>query len=242
MIHKAGRISGDDLPRKLVMLIDDFAPEEDIAGDLRLWLRRASDILTLVVLLRSTIHTRIKGDAGLPGKDLAIVPVGLIGSTELITTMIQVLETFVREGNVFMLRTTNKDRIRVVSNAMRNVLDLFGTYDLFGSDKDGSHRSFTDWRDLDEFVMRVARSGGPLLVNPDAQLALPDTTYCAGPFWAENWSSLDKREAFVFDKYAQAIDEAERHLKGQLVAIYKDEDIPPKLRDPARDLDRKSVV
>jgi hypothetical protein len=231
-------VSGDDLPRNLVMLIDDFAPEEDLLSDPRLWLRRASDILTLVVMLRATIHTRIKGDAGLPGKDLAIVPVGLIGSSELLTTMSQVLETFLKEGNVCVQRTTDRDTIGLISNAIRNVLELFGTYDLFGDDKEGVHRSFTGWRDLDEFVVRIARSGGPLLINPDEKLSIPDTTFCPGPFWAEDWSALQKRESFVFDKYAEAIDEAERKLKGQLVAIYKEQSLPPKLRDAARDLYR----
>jgi hypothetical protein len=102
--------SGDGVPRKLIMLVDDFMAEEELDEDPRSWVRRASDILTLMLMLRSTIHTRIKGDAGLPGKDIALVPVGYVGSSELLSTMSQALEAFRKEGRVYV-REGNPDEL-----------------------------------------------------------------------------------------------------------------------------------
>lgn len=66
-------------------------------------------------------------------------------------------------------------------------------------------------------------------------LALPDNVACVGPFWMEDWSALEKVEAFVFDKYSAALDLSQSELKGQLYAIAKETDYPSKIRDPARD-------
>jgi hypothetical protein len=55
-------VSGDNKDRRLVMLINDFIIEREDIDPKRLWLRQSSDLLTLLVMLRSTIHTRIKGD------------------------------------------------------------------------------------------------------------------------------------------------------------------------------------
>lgn len=79
------QVSGDDKARRLVMLINDFVVLEDESDRSRLWLRQVSDLLTLLVMLRFTIYTRIKGDAGLRQQRLAMVPVGFVGDEELLS-------------------------------------------------------------------------------------------------------------------------------------------------------------
>ncbi|WP_242051694.1 helicase C-terminal domain-containing protein [Nostoc sp. FACHB-280] len=78
-------VSGDNKARRLVMLINDFIIEREDIDPKRLWLRQSSDLLTLLVMLRSTILTRIKGDAGLNKNRIAFVPVGSVGDEELET-------------------------------------------------------------------------------------------------------------------------------------------------------------
>ncbi len=231
-------VNGDDVPRELVMLVDDFLPQEELQEDPRIWLRRASDLLTLVLMLRGTIHTRIKGDAALPGKDLAIVPVGTIGSSELIATMSQALTTVLKEGNVFTLRTASKDLGALVAAAVQNVIDLFSTYTIQGEAPPEGYRSFTDPTELDNFSYAVAQQNAALAPEVSDDSRIPQTSYCVGPFWLEDWSPLQKRESLIFDRYSDAVDEAEKALKGQLAAIQHRHELPPKLRDSARDLYR----
>ena len=232
------RISGDDQPRRLVMLVDDFLPDEDWRDDPRLWLRRSSDLLTLVLLLRGTLHTRIRGDAGLPGKDLAIVPVGLVGSSELLATMSQALEAFLKESMVIMLRATHSDEKGLIANARHSVLRLFATYRLEAADETGDYRSFTARRELDEFIHAITDSASSLFSALGATESLPETRYCTGPYWLEDWSALHKTETLVFDRYSSAIEEANRELKGQLAAIWSQPKLPTRLHNAARDLHR----
>ncbi|WP_257236892.1 hypothetical protein, partial [Nostoc sp. 'Peltigera malacea cyanobiont' DB3992] len=55
-------------------------------------------LLTLLVMLRSTIHTRIKGDAGLNKNRIAFVPVGSVGDEELLRLMSDDVLDFLREA------------------------------------------------------------------------------------------------------------------------------------------------
>jgi len=230
--------SGDALPRQLVMLVDDFVADEKLDADPRSWVRRASDVLTLVMMLRSTIHTRIKGDAGLPGKDLALVPVGYVGSTELLSTMSQALEGFRKEGRVYVRETHPKDDINLVAAALLNTENLFSTFQLTSASGDPGLVSFTSPGDLDDLVYATTQEAAPLAPVPEGALILPENVACVGPFWLEDWSEFDKVESFTFDKYSAAIDAAQNELRGQLYAITKKLELPPRVRDPARDLHR----
>ena len=69
-------VSGDKVPRRLVMLVDDYLFSVE-AMDPRQWLRQSSDLTTLLMNLRSTILTRITGAAGCKQAP-ALVPVGAV--------------------------------------------------------------------------------------------------------------------------------------------------------------------
>ncbi|WP_343627997.1 hypothetical protein [Comamonas aquatica] len=92
------KVSGDRVPRHLVMLVDDYVVS-DGEMDKRQWLRQSLDLMTLLVMLRSTIYTRITGDAGLK-QPLALVPVGAVGTEELISLMSQHVAEFVKEAGL----------------------------------------------------------------------------------------------------------------------------------------------
>lgn len=229
--------SGDRLARTLVMVVDDFLPEEELEDDPRLWLRRASDLLTLVMMLRASVLTRVKGDADLPRRSLALVPVGGVGTTELLSTMSQALGLFRKEARVF-LREKHPEKLQgLISNASANVEALFGSFKLVGLAAGPDHFSVATPRDMDAFVYAVTQEASPLALAPDGALNLPETVSCVGPFWMEDWGALQKTESFVFDRYTDAIDLAQRELCGQLFAITKGA-FPPQLRRPANDLFR----
>jgi hypothetical protein len=194
--------------------------------------------MTLVLMLRGTIHTRIKGDAGLPRKDLAIVPVGLIESSELISTMGQALTTFLKEGQVYNLRSPDQELRALVAATVRNVTHLFSTYTLSGNELPERHRTFTDPLELDSLAYTVAQPGAVLASEVTEHSRIPETSYCLGPYWLEDWSQIKKRESFIFDRFSEAIEEANRSLKGQLSAMQQRHELPPKLKDATRDLYR----
>lgn len=231
------RASGDQFPRVLTMLVDDFVADEELEEDPRSWVRRASDVLTLVMMLRSTVYTRIKGDAGLPGKDLALVPVGQVGSEELLTTMSQTLAAVRQEMRLY-LREGDTDLARLVGAASQNVDALFSTFNFKAATKNGGLVTFSSPADLDEFVYTATLEAAPLVPNPEGALELPENLTCVGPFWLEDWSEHGKVESFTFDQYSTSVAEAQDHLRGQLYAITKNYAYPSRLRDCVRDLYR----
>ncbi len=234
------QLSGDLLDRRVVLLVDDFLPVDLVDEDPRTWLRRASDLLTLVLMLRSTLYTRILGDAGLPGRDLALVPVGYVGSSELLTTMSQALTVFLREAAVYLKSGHDDKHSGLVAAALRNVLALFSTFTLKTLQRDPATVSFSHPPDLDAWAYAVSQERSALLppVGEVPALWLPDTLSCFGPFWLEDWGQAAKSEVFTFDRYTQAVEALNKELFGQLGVLMRDIDYPPQLRGPARDLYR----
>ncbi|MCK7581966.1 MAG: hypothetical protein MZV65_44335 [Chromatiales bacterium] len=117
-------VCGDRVPRRLVMLIDDYRVESKETPDPLHWLLHSIDLLTLLVMLRATIFTRITGDAGLR-QPLALVPVGRTGLEELISLMSQSVTQFVKEADVSWRRIKDDEQIRLVKSAQSNIIELF---------------------------------------------------------------------------------------------------------------------
>jgi hypothetical protein len=116
-------VSGDNVARQLVMMIDDFIVG-DGPTDMRQWLRQSLDLMTLLVMLRSTIFTRITGDAGLR-QPLALVPVGAVGTEELVNIMSEHVTSFLNEAEVFRIRGKGPTRVGLVRAAASSIVELF---------------------------------------------------------------------------------------------------------------------
>lgn len=231
-------LSGDNFDRQLVMVIDDFVDETDLEMDRRLWLRRTSDLLTLVMMLRATIFTRITGDAGMPGRDLAVVPVGMVGTSELLSTMNQPLQKFLKEGQIYLRENPPKELAGLVANTLDNVVALFSAFQLDNLFSDPDQMTLSSPKDADELAYAVSQELSPLVPDPVGPLAIPDNIACVGPFWLEDWSTFNKVERFTFDKYSVTVDRAQQELKAQLYALNRKLLYPPQLRQPARELYR----
>ena len=139
---------------------------------------------------------------------------------------------------MYVRETHPKDEINLVAAALLNTENLFSTFQLTSASGDPGLVSFTSPGDLDDLVDATTQEGAPLAPVPEGALVLPENVACVGPFWLEDWSEFDKVESFTFDKYSAAIDAAQNELRGQLYAITKKLELPPRVRDPARDLHR----
>jgi hypothetical protein len=233
-------VSGDDAHRHLVMLVDDFLVHEG-AIDLRQWLRQALDLMTLLVMLRSTIFTRICGDSRLRQK-IALVPVGGVGLDELVSVMAQHVNDFLRESEVFIKRNTDRERNGVVSNAANNVMELFQTPKLSAFPRKGvDGRSSLRTDDMRHIIDRATSAVAPLLAPPDGQTFIPEHEYFSGPVIVESWAQFDKVEAFTFEGHQTQLQVRSERLLKQLGLIDADPKFPGALRNPAASL-RKLLV
>lgn len=231
-------ISGDNVPRKLVMLVDDFVLEAPEGRDVRQWLRQSLDLMTLLVMLRSTIHTRITGDAALR-QPLAFVPVGAVGLEELVSLMSQNVTKFVKEAEIFCRRNPSSPNVGVLKNAQSNVIELFSRTRLQAvAQKGKDSRTMVKSDDMRKFTEMACTATLPLLVSAETGTGMADHIHFAGPCVMENWEGFSKQESFTFEGHQTQIEELSKALIKQLYAIDKERTMSTALREPAANLFR----
>ena len=229
--------SGDHTPRKLVMLIDDFLVHEE-QMDKRQWLRQSLDLLTLLVMLRATIYTRITGDAGLR-QSLALVPVGAVGLDELMSLMSQYVVDFVSEAETFVRGNASQDLKELASSAKKSVIELFSRFRLTATARNKADGfSFVRGQEASEFVQQACAPVACLLPDTGGRPMVPDHVFFSGPLLLENWSHFDKREVFSFEGHATQEKQMTKHLYMQLRDIDQNRAFPSALRVPAANLFR----
>ena len=229
--------SGDDSLRRLTLLVDDWLPVELDADDRRAWLRRVSDLLTLVMMLRATVLTRITGDAGLRGP-LSLVPVGPIASDENAASIAEPLGIFLREAQTHLGGAGSQEIKGLLKNAHDQAARVFKEYRLEGKADPGvaiGFRSWTDAASRQAFVSAVTAPGTALLPGIQEDSVLPEICHCIGPVWLEDWSELRNKEHFRFEG-ATSGDTMETELRSQLWAIAESGSVGLQLQRAARDL------
>ena len=223
------RISGDHASRTLTFMVRDFilndadtpAEERD-----RQWARQALDLLTFLILLRATIHTRLSGDAAMPGQTLSVAPVGRIGNDELHTFLADHLPGFMREMQALIASRTVTDKGRFRS-ALDRVQHLF------------CNATYRDWHSLMADRAKAARLSRSLTVSAQplageiAEWILPDNLYCIGPLWLERQDRSTAEELYQFDLSDPAREHEAQQLLGQLWAMNQDQNLPRRLREHA---------
>jgi hypothetical protein len=231
-------VSGDTVPRRLVMLVDDYMleSEDGEAADPRQWLRQSVDLLTLLVMLRSTIRTRITGDAGLQ-QSLALVPVGGVGLEELVSLMSQNVTQFVKEADVAWRRIKDQEKVGLIKNAQANIIELFSHTKLQAvMAKAGDRRTMVRYSDAKNLCDLAAAPLRPLLVYAQQGTSIPDHVYVSGPAFLENWGDFDKIEVFSFEGHTTEVTQTARRVVAQLLNIDEDRSLPQALRQPAANL------
>jgi hypothetical protein len=237
----AHRFDGDWKDRRLVMLLQDFlaVPSTEDQPEPRQWLRQVSDLLTFLVMLRSTIHTRITGDAGLDRRRIALVPVGEIGSDETLSTMSSQLRAFLQECQVILHDSAHlSDHGGLIVSAEKSARAVFAQCELVGSARRPGLRSITRIADMQGFADAASADNAVLLPDPRVEkyAMLPEHISCAGPFWLESWADLDKEERFVVEGWSTDTNRQAATLYGQLRRISDERSLPSKLRRPAEEL------
>lgn len=228
-------VSGDNVPRKLVMLVDDFLLHEEEL-DMRQWLRQSIDLLTLLVMLRSTIYTRITGDAGLKQK-LALVPVGAVGLEELKSLMSSYVVDFIREADTYVRGGGDRALMGLVSNARTNAFELFSRFRLNATARTVSDGlSFVRHADASDYMQKACGAIAPLLSEPGGRPRIPEHVFFSGPLLLENWAHFDKREVFSFEGHSVQEQRLTRELYFQLKDVDKNPSFPSALRVPASNL------
>jgi hypothetical protein len=231
-------VSGDTVPRRLVMLADDYMLESEDGepADPRQWLRQSVDLLTLLVMLRSTIFTRITGDAGLR-QSLALVPVGGVGLEELVSLMSQNVTQFVKEADVAWRRIKDQEKVGLVKNAQANIIELFSHTKLQAvMARAEDRRTMVRYSNAKELCDLAAGALRPLLVYAPQGTSIPDHVYVSGPAFLENWGDFDKMEVFSFEGHTTEVTQTGRRVVAQLLDIDEDRSLPQALRQPAANL------
>lgn len=232
------KCSGENIPRRVVLLINDFFIPSETVDKERQWLRQSSDLLTLLLMLRSTILTRIKGDAGLRKQRLAFVPVGRIGDEELIQLISDDIQQFLQEANVFVNDSSYPSELKgLVKKGQQFVEDLFKDFRLSGRTTQIDRVSYANYPTLEALVKTVSRPSSPLFPKVDDQtIQIPDYLTCLGAFWWEDWGDRKIQEKYSFSESQAKIREERKRLMGILHQIGESQKIPIKLRNPAGDL------
>jgi hypothetical protein len=230
------RIDGDIFDRRLVLLLQDFViADEEI--DQRQWLRRTVDLLSALVLLRATLLTRMTGDAGIPGQQMTVVPVGRIGTEEFATSLSEAAGHFLHTGTIYLYDPRTPEDFGLVRNAVEGVQRFFGGFHRhvrLRKDQETIMRESTLRRIVEQVTARHA-----LLFAPGQMPSLPPPLYCVGPIWLERLTGTDSDESFNF----QALTPQERAQLGELgrqLAVIGDawREFPLTLTWSARDLAR----
>lgn len=230
-------VSGDDIPRTLVMLVDDFLIHEE-GLDRRQWLRQSLDLMTLLVMLRATILTRITGDAGLR-QSLALVPVGSVGVDELLSLMSQYVTQFLSEADTYVKGGGSADLAGLVSKARTNCFELFSRFRLQATaKKDADGSSFVKDGEARDFFAQASAPIAALLPDGDGRPTIAEHMYFAGPLVLESWAQFDKREVFSFEGQLTSVEQMTKQLYFQLIDIDKADALPGSLRIPAANLYR----
>ncbi len=228
-------VSGDKVPRRLVMLVDDYLMSYE-EMDPRQWLRQSIDLMTLLVMLRATLLTRITGDAGLR-QSLALVPVGAVGLEELVSLMSQNVTQFIKEADVIWRRLKDEEKVKLVRHAQGNVTELFSHAKLQAAMRKGNdRRTMVRYRDAKELCELAAGALKPLLVHAQEGTSVPDHLYVSGPAFLENWGDFDKLEVFSFEGHTTEVSQVARRVIAQLLSIDEDRAFPASLRQPAANL------
>lgn len=224
-------VSGDTVKRHICLLIDDYIFNEE--EDHRQWLRQSTDLMTMLVLLRGAIFTRIKGNAGLR-QSFALAPVGMTGVTDQNSLMAESVKAFLREAKIFAARGESRELIGRVEDAARLVKDIFQNAH-FQSNVARS-KSLVNEVEHQKCSSRLASPFRRLVSKTAGEHLIRDEVYFSGPLIYEEWTEGSKEESFNIIENSEAGRSRAGSLLGMLSAIDECDDYPSLLRNPAKEI------
>src|SRR5712692_7952867 len=126
-------------------------------------LRRTLDLIAALVLLRATIFTRVTGDAAIPRQRAMVVPVGRIGTEEMVLSLGQSVSQFLQESAVFLREDIPPQQRVLIDKAQRAVREVFRNFRWMGQLPNRNRRSVVIPAQLTALASRVCAAVAPLL-------------------------------------------------------------------------------
>jgi hypothetical protein len=238
LIYRGRGQDGDNLARKLVLLIQDFIFYETGENlDTVMWTRRTIDIVTMLVLLRATIMTRIKGHADIQGQNISLVPVGKIVTDEMVQTISEVVNLFFTEAeNCKQDMEQTEQQRNIAGEAVELVKILFLKSDWCNQRHTQYTTSPTQKQYWYEFITQVSKPHHFVLTDSVPEL-LPENVSCTGPLIFEHWSEGYTAETLSQEGWDKQLEYDLKKLIDLLAVISSDKfGFADKLRRHARDL------
>ncbi len=235
LIYRGRGEGNDHLNRQLTLLLQDFVfHEANEPIEPLYWTRRVVDVLTMLVILRSTIMTRIQGHADIQGQNLAIVPVGTIVTAEILQTLSESLSRFLHEANACKLdkALSEKDRA-ITAKGYELAQEIFSKSQW--DNQCQNPQSITHIEGLQTFTSGITQLSHVLLEEVVPQ-KLPKHWACTGVLIFEHWAEGDTSEKLVLENWDQIFAEQQQELSKLLGVIDKNAQLPEKIRRMARDL------
>ncbi|NJO15688.1 MAG: hypothetical protein HC877_08055 [Thioploca sp.] len=235
LIYRGRGEGNDHLNRQLTLLLQDFVFHE--ANELiepLYWAQRVVDVLTMLVILRSTIMTRIQGHADIQGQNLAIVPVGKIVTAEILQTLSESLRSFLYEANASKLDKELSEKERAIAaKGYELAYKIFPKFQWINQCQ--NPQSITHIEGLQTFTSDITQLSHVLLEELVPQ-KLPKHWACTGVLIFEHWAEGDTSEQLVLENWDQIFAEQQQELSRLLGVIDKNAQLPEKIRRMARDL------
>ena len=232
--------NGDSGKKTLTFLIENYLVNNEVEQfeNKRRWVNQSIDIMSLIVMLRATVFSRITGSAGLK-QSLALVPVGKIGIEDILIKITDSVSTFVKKGKVALNNKLSDENYGLLSNALQNVEELFSDFNINGiGKKDADNRSYTNIQTSNDLKNFLNHERQPLLLptNPDLPL-IPTHIYVSGITTLENFEHLTIDESYNFLNISLNNSEKMKILLNQLYRIRKNHyDFNNDLKDAASNL------
>ena len=227
-------LSGDGFDRRIVFMVEDLVrTEEDGTLDPVRWARQKIDLAGMVLLLRATLETRIKGRCA-EGFRGAVVPVGQIGLETAARTMATQVEAFLKECRIAMVEE-GTELSAAARAAQDHAIALFRNLHWRAV-----RRRFPSFANEDvalAFRRTLGMASGPLLAGGQGCpiAVVPEHAYFVGPTVMEDWSGIDLSEIFSFGVSTQD-GAALRRLKGCCLALRQNAQTPRSLDRAADDV------
>lgn len=223
------RVDGDVFDRRIVFMIEDYVRTDD-AGALHAtdWAARKVELASLLVLLRATVETRIKGRSDSPGFRGAVIPVGRVGLDLTSDTLSAALMLLIAECNVTK-ETKDKNTQGIVRTIESTINELFGNFSITG--KAPGMKSFTSAAFAEEFSTKVGSSSSALLKPRGDNVAIPESAHFCGACVYESWKDVKD----IVESFHHGVDSHDKRKKLALLCrtLSDDMSVPKRLRDAA---------
>ena len=231
-------VNGDERDRLLTILVEDFylVSNDETQTELEYKVKSSLDMLSIFMLIRGTLYTRITGDAGFKKTQIAMIPIGEVKDKASDKPgLASLIRDFMKEVNSVLYKIVATEgelvgRLKAVVEKAQTVYSankLSSTY----STKTNKYRSFytptltPELKEL-QFYEKWCRDHHSLksrlltISDQEDALTIPENIYICGPVIMEDRSNFGNKESFDIanDNFSQ---DSLRKFLNELIALQR---------------------